>query len=114
MPVVSITASVGHELFPIDAEGGRLLTPRQAILLARTELGDLAHREDGPPADASHAADDRVGVLRRAGELWEVGFGGASVTFQHPKGLEHLAPLLRQPGQVVPLPELHPPPASTR
>src|SRR3546814_10899747 len=67
MPVVSITASIGHELFPIDAEGGRLLTPRQAILLARTELGDLAHREDGPPADASRPADDRVGVLRQIG-----------------------------------------------
>src|SRR3546814_8274090 len=91
MPVVSITASVGHELFPIDAEGGRLLTPRQAILLARTELGDLAHREDGPPADASNAADDRVGVLSRARELWEVGFGGDTAHEQHTNGLDHTA-----------------------
>src|SRR5690606_23862938 len=39
LPVVSITASVGHELYPLDPAGGRVLPVREAILVARAELG---------------------------------------------------------------------------
>lgn len=103
LPVVSITASVGHELFPLDATDGRELEVREAILVARAELGQLATetRPAVEPARAAAPADERVGVLRRAGELWEVGFSGDLVTVRGSKGLEDLAALTRVAGREV-------------
>jgi hypothetical protein len=40
--VVSVTASVGHELFPLDPTGGRVLSARDAVLATRAEVGAVA------------------------------------------------------------------------
>lgn len=142
-PVVSITASVSHELFPLDPTGGRELPTREAILVTRAELGELARPSDpaGPgdparPSDPPHPGelvtkvhqergttmtgsasvgrgagggrsrptapmDERVFVLRRAGELWEVGQAGDVVTVRASKGLVDLARLVAQPHREV-------------
>jgi hypothetical protein len=104
-PVVSITASVGHELFPLDPTGGRVLGTRDAILVTRAELAVLRHDPGAPAAGAAApgptAMDGRVGVFRRAGELWEVGLAGDVVTVRSSKGLEDLASLLSTPGREV-------------
>jgi predicted ATPase/tetratricopeptide (TPR) repeat protein len=120
LPVVSITASVGHELFPLDAGGGRPLATRDAIVSARAELGVLAAGRTTPPrgsqpgtaavGGAGGAAGDLadaddggpVGVFRRVGDHWEVGYGGERATVRHGKGMTDLARLLAAPGR-----ELH-------
>jgi hypothetical protein len=122
-PVVSITASVGHELFPLDPTGGMELPTREAILVTRAELGAVLFRhpdrepveeprqersgsstgpeEGARPERAPAPMDERVFVLRRAGELWEVGLAGDVVTVRATKGLTDLAVLVRQPGREV-------------
>jgi predicted ATPase len=122
LPVVSITASVGYELFPLDAGGGRRLATRDAIVRTRAELEALAAGCTMPPragltgsgaapgggadgaADAfPDAGDGRpLGVFRRVGDHWEVGFGGERATVRHGKGMTDLARLLAAPGR-----ELH-------
>lgn len=120
MPVVSITASVGHELFPLDPGGGSVLSPREAILRTRAELlavldeprsvVDLREASapaslDGPaPTGGVAVARDRrtrTGTFRRTGELWEVGLDGSTVTARGSKGMQDLHRLLGSPGREI-------------
>ncbi|HET9611827.1 MAG TPA: hypothetical protein VFP06_19595 [Acidimicrobiales bacterium] len=120
LPVVSITASVGRELFPVDPTGGRVLGIRDAILATRAELEAVAagagaqatasgeapavpEAGDDRPASASAATGDgeRVGVFRRSGEFWEIGLGDEVVTVRATKGMGDLATLLRAGGREV-------------
>lgn len=99
LPVVSITASVGHELFPLDPAGGRVLPVRQAILVTRAELGALLAGDDVTTQPAR--LGNRVGTFRRAGDHWEVGFEGEVTTLRSTKGMADLAILLVAPGREV-------------
>jgi predicted ATPase len=107
LPVVSITASVGHELFPVDGAGGTVLAPRDAILATRAELGALVAGVGGPAgaADAGAAdalaAADRAGVFRQVGDFWEIGFAGETTTVRATKGLADIGRLLAAPGREV-------------
>lgn len=125
LPVVSITASVGHELLPLDPTGGEVLGTREAILCTRAEVTALvAERTAADRVDAagagpgpggpgsgeptSHGASGngevqvgRVGVFRRGGDYWEVGFGGELTAVRHGKGMADIARLLGTPGQEV-------------
>lgn len=101
LPVVSITASVGHELFPCDPTGGTVLSVRDAILTTRAELTAVTGGQPDPPPVAPAASDERVGVFRRAGDYWEIGFSGELATVQATKGMDDLTSLLRQPGREV-------------
>lgn len=124
LPVVSITASVGRELFPIDPTGGRVLGIRDAIVTTRAELDAVAagHGTRAPVAGGSPAAPaagdtapaggdtepaplagdgERVGVFRRSGEFWEIGLGDEVVTVRATKGMGDLATLLRAGGREV-------------
>jgi predicted ATPase len=98
-PVVSITASVGHELVPLDPSGGAPLSVRDAIQLVRTELARLLQEaRPDPPGERSEA---HQGVFRRVGELWEVGYGGGVATVRATKGMDDLSVLLGSPGREV-------------
>ena len=44
------------------------------------------------------AADPGVGVFRREGEYWTIGFDGEAVRMKHSKGLAYIARLLAHPG----------------
>ena len=129
LPVVSITASVGHELMPLDAAGGAVLGIREAILCTRAEVTALVAERapteggvlgvdpgtDGPPSGDGASGEprpgavsgdaavrvERVGVFRRGGDYWEVGFGGELAAVRHGKGMADLARLLAAPGQEV-------------
>lgn len=130
LPVVSITASVGHELMPLDSAGGAVLGTREAILCTRAEVTALvaerAPTQDGRPPGVDSASGgpasrdgaskeprpgavsgdaavrvERVGVFRRGGDYWEVGFGGELAAVRHGKGMADLARLLAAPGQEV-------------
>lgn len=116
LPVVSITASVGRELFPVDPTGGRALGIRDAILATRAELGAVAAGDGarapvsrgpaapaaGDPLPTSAAGDgERVGVFRRSGEFWEIGLGDEVVTVRATKGMDDLATLLLAGGREV-------------
>jgi predicted ATPase len=100
-PVVSITASVGHEVVPLDARDGRPLPVRDAIRLARDELEQV--RLDGPAAAAEPTATTagHLGIFRRRGEHWEVGYDGEVVTVRATKGMDDLGVLLATPGREV-------------
>ncbi|HEX7135366.1 MAG TPA: hypothetical protein VF228_22515 [Iamia sp.] len=101
LPVMSITASVGHELFPLDPEGGTVLTLRDAILLTRSELGAVA-RGVVRAAPAPAASDEaRTGTFRPRGDVWEVRLGGDLTSVKGTKGMADLARLLARPGVEV-------------
>lgn len=103
LPVVSITASVGHELAPLDPAGAVPLEVREAILVVRRELDALLSSGSAPRSAAgpATAVEARVGVLRRLGDVWEVGFEGEVVTVRGSKGLEDLATLVRRADREV-------------
>jgi hypothetical protein len=98
LPVVSITASVGHELFPLDPTGGSVLPVRDAIRLTRAEMDLLL---SGRAAAMPDPDPGRSGVFRRTGELWEVGYGDGTATVVATKGMADLARLLGAPGREV-------------
>jgi tetratricopeptide (TPR) repeat protein len=99
-PVVSITASVGHELVPLDPTGGEPLPVRDAIQLVRDELALLV-QDARQPEPAAGSGEAQRGVFRRVGELWEVGYGGEVATIRATKGMDDLSMLLGSPGREV-------------
>jgi predicted ATPase len=101
LPVVSITASVGHELFPPDASGGHVLTSRDAIRTARAELAAIAAGTAEAAPSPIEAPSERVGVLRRNGDLWEIGYGGEQAAVRASKGLADIARLVAAPGREI-------------
>jgi predicted ATPase len=107
LPVVTLMASVGHELFPLPSAGGRLLTGREAIPLATRELHALVDSPAPAPTagavDAVAAGDDgSEAVFVNRGEWWELGFAGRTVHVKASKGLDDLAMLIASPDR-----ELH-------
>lgn len=104
LPIVSITASAGHELFPLDAAGGTVLPVRDAILRTRAALGPLVDGPAPPDTGASSAEappDGAEGVFRAAGEVWEVGYGGVTTNVRATKGMDDIARLLAAPDREV-------------
>lgn len=101
LPVMSITASVGHELVPVDPAGGSALPLRQAILCAREQLAEVGARVAVPIPAAPAAPPGRAGTFRRLGDTWEVGLGGTTATLKASKGLADIARLLAEPGREV-------------
>jgi hypothetical protein len=106
LPVMSITASVGHELFPLDPSDGTVLTIRDAILLTRAELEAVAAGTVEPVTEPAvvtgdPAASGRAGTFRREGDVWSVGFGGDLTTIKGTKGMDDLARLISRSGQEV-------------
>jgi hypothetical protein len=104
LPVVSITASVGHELFPPDPAGGRVLPMREAIVRTRAALAALAQGAPVPapvpPASAASTAEPAA-LFRRDGDVWQVAYGGEATTVRASKGMADLARLLATPGREV-------------
>jgi predicted ATPase len=98
LPVVSITASVGHELFPPDPTGGCILPVRDAITVMRTRLDELVEPSSPSP---TAPVPDPVGVFRRLGDTWEIGLGDQVTTIRASKGVADLAALLGSPGREV-------------
>jgi predicted ATPase/tetratricopeptide (TPR) repeat protein len=103
LPVVSVTASVGHELFPLDPTGGRVLSARDAVLATRAEVGAVARADDeaAPARRTAATVDERVGAFRHVGEMWEVGLGGEFTHVRATKGIADIAALLASPGREV-------------
>lgn len=101
LPVVSITASVGHELFPLRPGDGTVLSSRTAIRFCRDELDGLIDGTMPARSAPSVATDELTGALRRTGDSWEIAFGDQTVTMRHSKGLADLATLLASPGREI-------------
>jgi predicted ATPase len=101
LPVVSITASVGHELFPLEAGEEAPMSIREAILLLRTELATVA---TAPAADGPGPSLDTGGAagrfLRRA-DAFEISYRGSDVSLRASKGMVDLSRLLARPGREV-------------
>ena len=105
LPIVSITASVGHELRPLDPAGGSALPIRDAILVVRDELSRIveppAAEALGAPGGRERRSRSRRGAFRRAGDVWEVGWDGEEVAVRSTKGMSDLHVLLSRPGREV-------------
>jgi tetratricopeptide (TPR) repeat protein len=87
------------ELADVLGEGAEPFRARAANLAAELGLGGVAARVGLPMSPAPAAGRDQaLAVLRRDGELWEVGFAGRSVRVRDAKGLHDLAVLLSRPG----------------
>jgi hypothetical protein len=75
--------------------GARAWAAETEAALAALDTGRRAAPARGPaPGDAV--------VLRRAGDMWEAGFGGRTAYLRDTKGLHDLAVLLARPGADVP------------
>ncbi|MGH8975727.1 MAG: hypothetical protein ACRD0C_21285, partial [Acidimicrobiia bacterium] len=87
------------ELADVLGVGGERYRARAADLAAELSLGAVAARVGlpRPPAPAA-GPNGALAVLRRDGELWEVGFSGRSARVRDAKGLHDLAALLSRPG----------------
>jgi predicted ATPase len=94
-PIVSLTSSVGRDLWPLPDEPGRVLTAREAVLTARRELAAVASDEGRVEAPAVSA--DAEAVFRRNGDFWDVSFAGRTVHLKGSKGLADLGQLLATP-----------------
>lgn len=71
-------------LGPIEPDGAPAATPPPVVTM--------------PPADALPAS---VAVMRRTGDVWEVGFTGETFHLKDARGMHLLVTLLRQPGQEI-------------
>jgi predicted ATPase len=107
LPVVHLMTGACRDLFPLPPAPGRALPPAAAARLARAELtailgaaagGGAAANGRGTPVPAPVAP---VGVFRRSGEFWELGYSGRTVHLKAAKGLSDLAVLLAAPGAEV-------------
>jgi predicted ATPase len=101
LPVVSITASVGYELVPLDTSGGRILSVRAAISTMRDALVALASGGDADVSAPPPAPIQEMGRFRDLGDSWELDFAGRTVTLRSSKGLVDLARLLGSPGREI-------------
>lgn len=105
LPVVSITASVGHELFPLEPGEAKPLPVRDAITLVRQQLHELVDEHEpsapAPTRPAEAPSDDRVGSLHRVGDVWTITYEHTSVTVKATKGIDDLARLLASPGTEI-------------
>lgn len=87
------------ELADVLGAGGQHYRARAADLAAELGLEAVAARV-GRPVQPAAATGTGAGlaVLRREGELWEVGLSGRSARVRDSKGLHDLAVLLARPG----------------
>ncbi|MCP3987802.1 MAG: hypothetical protein GY724_01895 [Actinomycetia bacterium] len=110
LPVVSLLSSAGHELIPLSEEPGRRLPTREAVTLARTTLRQISTNPDAHLGGESVGSTDK-GELRddestaneavfvRAGDLWDLRFGGRTALLRHTKGMDDLVRLLEAAGR---------------
>jgi predicted ATPase len=86
----------------LEAEMRTVVPVRLAELrpLVIAALGSTPADERVPPA-AAPAAPPAANAFYRAGELWELGFGGETVHMPDLKGLHDLARLLAAPGEEI-------------
>ncbi|QGG96031.1 ATP-binding protein [Actinomarinicola tropica] len=100
LPVVSITASVGHELVPLQPGDGRILPVRDAIVIVRQELRVLLEPE-GWDGVERRASATRRGTFRPDGDMWEVGLGDRTWRVRGTKGMHDIWRLLGSPSREV-------------
>jgi tetratricopeptide (TPR) repeat protein len=68
---------------------------------AVTDLRGLDAIREHPEAETFVGATPRVGVMRREGHFWMIGFHDDARPVRHSRGLEHLARLLAEPQHEV-------------
>ncbi len=101
----SLAAGGDHaEADRLDAEADATYRAVGALHLVRSAAGPRR------PASSEHAAAG--GELRRAGDVWHIGYQGTNTILKHSKGLADLAVLLACPGQEVHVAELEGVPAT--
>jgi tetratricopeptide (TPR) repeat protein len=79
----------------------RISTRLDALASAIDESQCLAGPGDEPSDDDRAFARNGVNVFRRAGEYWDITFGGTSIRLRDTKGLDYIAYLLARPAQDV-------------
>ena len=97
-------AALVAERAPVEGDGPPGVCPEtDGPASAGRTPGDRSSGEPTSGADAGDGAVriERVGVFRRGGDYWEVGFGGELASVRHGKGMADLARLLAAPGQEV-------------
>lgn len=82
-----------QELLPVPSDG-HVLAPASALRLALRLVRAQRVASPAPPRDEE-------GSMRRAGDLWAIGFGGQEVHLRATKGLDDLARLVREPDREI-------------
>ncbi len=99
LPIVNLTASVDHEVFPLPAHAGQahgapVLSRRDAIREARRLLREYLETRPSPATNEPAAADASFLLV---GDLWELRFAGKVAYLKPSKGAVDLARLLSSP-----------------
>lgn len=89
------------ELAEVLGEAGEHHRARAAAIGTRLGLHGVLTRVGRPAASARPSPSVPVALLRRDGELWEVGLSGRTGRVRDAKGLHDLAVLVRRPGVEV-------------
>jgi tetratricopeptide (TPR) repeat protein len=114
MPVTTVGTAVDHPVFERAAATGQVLSIRDAYVVCRRELRQIAtEATPAPPTEAAELAGPDAGggagparreessrpALERDGDVWRFSYGGSSVTVKASKGVTDLASLLAEPGR---------------
>jgi tetratricopeptide (TPR) repeat protein len=78
-----------------------VLASADDLLAGLTTTAAAAVPAPAATPDPTPEPGDHAGVFRRAGSVWELGYGGLTIQEPHAKGLVDLAQLLGHPGQPI-------------
>ena len=101
LTVTTVITPVSSEIFDRARSSGRELSARDAFVLCRSAMTDIAtdRREPSPPA--AMASDASTGSLVREGDTWRLTYHGRTCVLRSSKGLADLATLLERPQRDV-------------
>ena len=95
LPPATLVAARGFALVPLPDTAAPALSAGDALVVVRsliTELRQQPHRAAPPRSDPR---------MRRAGDVWEIGFAGLTVTVRTSRGIETIARLVADPGREI-------------
>jgi len=97
LPPATLVAARGFALVPLPETTARALSAGGALPVVRSLIADLREQRQPQPAGPS-GSEPR---MRRAGDVWEIGFAGRTVTVRSSRGIETIARLVADPGHEI-------------
>jgi predicted ATPase len=97
LPPATLVAARGYALVPLPGTEAAPLTARDAFRVVRSLAADVRQGALTAPGAVVPARPR----MRKAGDVWEISFGGRVVSVRTTKGLDTVARLLAAPGREI-------------